>query len=327
RNLRSQYVIPSTLISIQHCKIYAIASGAGGIIVSCSDMSTNGLWLNDHLVHRCSVILLDGDIIRFPNGKAFRCFHLTKTFREKSTIFDPTPPSEPSCMAFGAYTILSHCLGTGGFATVHLAIDTANHRQVACKVIKSKNGRRDFGTLLKEVRILAKVRHPNINSVVDIVHPSVESPFLKIFLQLCTGGDLFSFIVSHADKGQRMHPREAQFIMYQILQALKYLHDREICHRGTFCGPENVLLFAPGHYPRIQLADFGLARAHAYQSTLNACGTVSYLPPEGILALDQPSFKYVGKPSDCWSACVIFPYPFLWHRWASKTNEDSRVGA
>ena len=32
---------------------------------------------------------------------------------------------------------------------------------------------------------------------------------------------------------------------------------------------------------------------------------MSYLPPEGILALDNKHLSYVGMPSDCWSAGVI----------------------
>jgi meiosis-specific serine/threonine-protein kinase MEK1 len=35
------------------------------------------------------------------------------------------------------------------------------------------------------------------------------------------------------------------------------------------------------------------------------CGTVSYLPPEGILALDAKDLKYVGMPADCWSVGVV----------------------
>ncbi|KAL0951445.1 hypothetical protein HGRIS_008134 [Hohenbuehelia grisea] len=73
----------------------------------------------------------------------------------------------------------------------------------------------------------------------------------------------------------------------------------------TMSQPENILLYSPGPYPRIQIADFGLARPKAYQETLNVCGTVSYLPPEGILALDNQHLGYVGMPSDCWSAGVI----------------------
>jgi serine/threonine protein kinase len=69
--------------------------------------------------------------------------------------------------------------------------------------------------------------------------------------------------------------------------------------------PENILLYSPGPYPRILIADFGLARPRSYQETLNVCGTVAYLPPEGILALDNKHLGYVGMPADCWSAGVI----------------------
>lgn len=53
------------------------------------------------------------------------------------------------------------------------------------------------------------------------------------------------------------------------------------------------------------IADFGLARPNAYQETFNVCGTVSYLPPEGVLALDHKHLGYIGMPADCWSAGVI----------------------
>lgn len=69
--------------------------------------------------------------------------------------------------------------------------------------------------------------------------------------------------------------------------------------------PENILLYAPGPYPRIQIADFGLARKKSYEETFNVCGTVSYLPPEGILALENKELGYVGMPADCWSAGVL----------------------
>ncbi|VDB99574.1 unnamed protein product [Peniophora sp. CBMAI 1063] len=297
------FVIPHILISALHCKLYAVASGTGGVIVSCKDVSTNGLWLNGHHINRASVILMDGDIIQFPSGKVFECHHAKKNYQEKRSLFEPTPPSRPQSRSFGNYLVLSHTLGSGAFATVHLAMDTNQRRQLACKVIKTRENRNDLGALMKEVNILRKLQHPNINSIVDIENPSEDTPFLKIYLQLCTGGDLFTFIVYHTDTHRHMHPSEARFIMYQILQALDYLHEREICHRDI--KPENVLLYSPGHFPRIQLADFGLARVRAFQSTFNACGTVCYLPPEGILALDKPNCKYIGKPADCWSAGLV----------------------
>ncbi len=54
-----------------------------------------------------------------------------------------------------------------------------------------------------------------------------------IFLQLCTGGDLFTYITSHEESEGRLCEGEAKYIIYQLLQALDYLHKKEISHRGA----------------------------------------------------------------------------------------------
>jgi serine/threonine protein kinase len=53
-----------------------------------------------------------------------------------------------------------------------------------------------------------------------------------IFLQLCTGGDLFSYIINHVKTSYRLYESEAKYIMFQILIGVKYLHDKKISHRG-----------------------------------------------------------------------------------------------
>lgn len=59
-------------------------------------------------------------------------------------------------------------------------------------------------------------------------------PFRHIFLQLCTGGDLFTYITSYTDKGTRICEAEAKYLMFQMLQAIVYLHDKQIAHRGVY---------------------------------------------------------------------------------------------
>ena len=39
----------------------------------------------------------------------------------------------------------------------------------------------------------------------------------------------------------------------------------------------------------------------SYEETLNAVGTVTYMPPEVIYAMTEPDASYVGKPADAWS--------------------------
>ncbi|KAK0208191.1 kinase-like domain-containing protein [Desarmillaria ectypa] len=266
---------------------YCVRSPNGGVIVSCQDMSKNGIILNEHRIRKTAIILMDGDMIRIPDSLTFTCIHLWKEPVEKVTVFDPTPPQQPTHKQIGAYVVTSQCLGSGSFATVHLALDTAHQRQIACKSIRTKKEH--------------EMSQPNINRIYD---SEVNGNFIHIFLQLCTGGDLFTYITSYTEKESRLCEAEAKYIMYQLLKALMYLHDKSISHRGM-TAPENILLHCPGPYPRILIADFGLARPKSYQETFNVCGTVSYLPPEGILALDQKHLGYVGMPSDCWSAGII----------------------
>jgi len=54
--------------------------------------------------------------------------------------------------------VTSHSLGSGSFATVHLAMDRRRCQQVACKIIKAKNGK-EISNLMKEVDILTAVQH------------------------------------------------------------------------------------------------------------------------------------------------------------------------
>ncbi len=60
----------------------------------------------------------------------------------------------------GRYLLTSHCLGSGSFAIVHLAMDFSRQssKQVACKIIKKKKDQK-LEKLMKEVRILTGLDH------------------------------------------------------------------------------------------------------------------------------------------------------------------------
>jgi serine/threonine protein kinase len=110
------------------------------------------------------------------------------------------------------------------------------------------------------------------------VYRSNETLF--IFEELCAGGDLFSYIES---KGGKLEEAEAGVVTYQILQAIKYLHDKNIAHRDL--KPENILIESPSDAARVVLTDFGNA-IEVLDSSPKHCirmqsmaGTADYLAP------------------------------------------------
>ncbi|KAH0838163.1 kinase-like protein [Lanmaoa asiatica] len=297
-----------------------VRSGAGGIIISCQDLSTNGVVVNGHKIRKTSSILMHGDTLKIPASQVFQC--VLNSRHLPATRLHTALSQNHAFKDLGRYRITSHCLGTGSYASVHLALDTSAHRQVACKIIRRKGGN-DLKKEMKEATLLTSLHHvrvctrsiklyrsiqsqPNINRVYAFDH---DSQFLYIMLQLSTGGDLFTYITNNPRR--RLCEGEAKYITFQMLKGLQYLHNKMISHRGKLALtsspflPENILLHSPGPYPRIQIADFGLARSRAYEETLHVCGTISYLPPEGVRALENKNLGYVGMPADCWSAGIV----------------------
>lgn len=58
----------------------------------------------------------------------------------------------------GRFLITSHCLGSGSYATVQLALDITGHQQAACKIIRRKEGN-DLRKEMKEATLLMNLNH------------------------------------------------------------------------------------------------------------------------------------------------------------------------
>jgi calcium/calmodulin-dependent protein kinase I len=78
--------------------------------------------------------------------------------------------------------------------------------------------------LRQEVKILRGVIHPNIVRLLDFFE---ESDYCYIILEYLEGGELFDRIVEK----QHFYEREARSVIFAILTALKYCHERNIVHR------------------------------------------------------------------------------------------------
>jgi len=124
---------------------------------------------------------------------------------------------------------------------------------------------------MDEVNILSKIKHPNIIGI----HETFETEStLYIILELVTGGELFNKITSE----DQLPENQAIAYFQQMLQAIKYLHDKGIAHRDL--KPENILL-KDENSDIIKISDFGLSRVVGQASFMKTiCGTPQYVAPE-----------------------------------------------
>jgi serine/threonine-protein kinase len=166
----------------------------------------------------------------------------------------------------GKYKIIAP-LGSGGFGTVYLAQDTWIDKKVAIKVPHRQN--LDFGELLREPRLLARVSHPNI---VSITTAEKQENVFFIVMEYVQGETLENLI---AASGALDVTRTLDFTC-QICNAVDHAHRQGVIHRDL--RPANVLVT---DHDMLKVADFGTSRfleIAAHGTTV--IGSPPYMAPE-----------------------------------------------
>ncbi len=174
-------------------------------------------------------------------------------------------------------------LASGATAEVFAALDTELGIRVALKVPHDHLDKATLDSIRQEVRLVAKLDHPNI-------------------MPVRTAGEIAGHLVivqplgieSLADRLARRISRERVLdIAGQLLAGLAHAHTQRVMHCDV--KPDNIVLFDDG---RVRLADFGLAKLAVHSIAASGSGTVGYVAPEQ--ALGRPSAR-----SDVFSAGLV----------------------
>lgn len=115
-------------------------------------------------------------------------------------------------------------IGQGAFATVYLAHDLRHDRSVAFKVLKA-DPRSETGEFrfVREIRLLAKLQHPNILPLLDSGHVEAKVYYVMPYV---TGESLRQRLIS-----QGQLPLDVAIsIAHDAADALAYAHDQGIVH-------------------------------------------------------------------------------------------------
>lgn len=168
----------------------------------------------------------------------------------------------------GKYQILDR-LGSGGFGAVYLALDTWVNRKVAIKVPHQQQ--EEIVDLLKEPRIMAGLKHPNI---VELITVERKNGIFFMVLEYVDGEGLDRMI----RRDRSLPPTRALEISVDICTAVAFAHGHQILHRDL--RPANVLLTKDGV---AKVSDFGTSRVlelqhHSFAPT--RIGSPPYMAPE-----------------------------------------------
>ncbi|XP_030894972.1 serine/threonine-protein kinase DCLK2, partial [Leptonychotes weddellii] len=181
-------------------------------------------------------------------------------------------------------------IGDGNFAVVKECMDRSTGKEFALKIIDKAKCCGKEHLIENEVSILRRVKHPNIIMLVEEMETATE---LFLVMELVKGGDLFDAITSST----KYTERDGSAMVYNLANALRYLHGLSIVHRDI--KPENLLVCEyPDGTKSLKLGDFGLATV-VEGPLYTVCGTPTYVAPEIIAETGY------GLKVDIWAAGVI----------------------
>ncbi|XP_024282207.1 mitogen-activated protein kinase 14A isoform X2 [Oncorhynchus tshawytscha] len=184
-------------------------------------------------------------------------------------------------------------VGSGAYGSVCSSYDVKSGLKIAVKKLS-----RPFQSVIhakrtyRELRLLKHMKHENVIGLLDVFTPATSlEEFNDVYLVThLMGADLNNIV-----KCQKLTDDHVQFLIYQILRGLKYIHSADIIHRDL--KPSNL---AVNEDCELKILDFGLAR-HTDDEMTGYVATRWYRAPEIML-----NWMHYNMTVDIWSVgCIM----------------------
>ncbi|XP_051045564.1 mitogen-activated protein kinase 12 isoform X3 [Phodopus roborovskii] len=193
-----------------------------------------------------------------PARKGFYRQEVTKTAWEVRAVYQDLQP-----------------VGSGAYGAVCSAIDSRTGNKVAIKKLYRPFQSELFAKrAYRELRLLKHMRHENVIGLLDVFTPDETlDDFTDFYLVMPFMGTDLGKLMKH----ETLSEDRIQFLVYQMLKGLKYIHAAGVIHRDL--KPGNL---AVNEDCELKILDFGLARQADSEMT-GYVVTRWYRAPEVIL--------------------------------------------
>ena len=203
-------------------------------------------------------------------------------------------------------------LGAGAYGEIYLSSKEGDNSKYITTIIKkSYSKKNNFNKRLNnEITILLDTNHPNIKKIF-----AFKETKNKLFLvtEYINGESLENYL----EKNKPLSEDIVQFLMKQIIDAIKYLHNKKIIHRNLIL--ENIFINYEDENDRInnnilkskiKITKFELARyLKKGELSTEILGPVFYMDPiilfKSLNITEYKEYKYNEK-ADIWSLGILF---------------------
>ncbi|CAK68809.1 unnamed protein product (macronuclear) [Paramecium tetraurelia] len=190
-------------------------------------------------------------------------------------------------------------IGKGNFASVYMAQNIENEKNMAIKVFSKQvayaeeQGKK---AILNELQIMRQLNHTHIMQMYEVYETQNS---LYVGLELLEGGSLYDLIKEKT----LLSTSQIQQIMVGVLQGLHHMHQKDIMHRDLKL--ENILFKHQKKMDSVVIADYGLAtKVNEPVYLYSRCGTPGFVAPEVINLKDQKA--HYSEVCDIYSLGLVF---------------------
>ncbi|XP_077515128.1 death-associated protein kinase related isoform X2 [Amblyomma americanum] len=191
------------------------------------------------------------------------------------------------------YNVEPRPFARGKFATVRRCVHRESGRDFAAKYIRKRRRASDVRHEILHEALVLKMAEP-CPRVVDVREVFETPSELILILELAAGGELQHVL----DSEECLPEKDVVRLMRQILEAVHFLHDRNIAHLDI--KPQNLLLTSSFPQGDILLCDFGISRVIGKGTEIREIvGTPDYVAPEIL------QYEPISLATDIWSLGVL----------------------